>query len=316
MEKTKTLFDTIALSHITMLHGESKYEDWLYTIFHKENISSKIEEHFISGHFDSEEETVLAEVVKILGYNYSKLDTNSATRSYYFLANDYRDVCGLIFKRTSDGTKYIEVSLSTIDNTIVEKIDTYIKSIVIKRKTDGIFVISTKKTGLSLHSLGKLNYNFIEGNYENNVLSAYKYITNEYSKAQPYGRLSIVNGPPGTGKTNLIKGIISSVKNCLIVLLPSKFVSEVDSPALVTLLTEEKSDRYGTFNSKIDSGEEEDNTSRPILFIIEDADSCLVPRDRIKRIHDQFVAELYRWYFWFYVGFKNHCNNKRRENGI
>jgi ATP-dependent 26S proteasome regulatory subunit len=186
---------------------------------------------------------------------------------------------GLIFKQMSDGTKYVEVSLSTVDNSIVEKIDTYIKSIIIKRKTDGIFVISTKKTGLSLHSLGKLNYNFIKENYEEGVLSAYDYITAEYSKAQPYGRLSIVNGPPGTGKTNLIKGIISSVKNCLIVLLPAKFVSEVDSPALVTLLTEEKSDRYGTFNMKSDSPEEEDNSSRPILFIIEDADSCLVPRD-------------------------------------
>lgn len=199
----------------------------------------------------------------------------------------------------SDDTRYIEVSLSTTDDSIAEKINTYIKSIVVKRKTDGIFVISTKKTGLSLHSLGKLNYNFIEENYENNVLSAYKYITTEYSKPQPYGRLSIINGPPGTGKTNLIKGIISSVKNCLIVLLPAKFVSEVDSPALVTLLTEEKSDRYGTFNSEVDSREREDNSSRPILFIIEDADACLVPRDRIKRIYDKFVTELHRWYLWF-----------------
>jgi hypothetical protein len=76
-----------------MLHGESKYEDWLYTIFHKENFRSKIEEHFISGHFDSEEAAVLAEVQKILGYEYCKLDTNASMRSYYFLSTAYRDVC-------------------------------------------------------------------------------------------------------------------------------------------------------------------------------------------------------------------------------
>lgn len=93
MEKTQTLFDTIKLSHLSMLHGDSKYEDWLYTIFHKQNSGKQIQEHFMSGHLDAEEATVLNEVKNILGYNYSKLDTNPSMRSYFFLAENHKDLC-------------------------------------------------------------------------------------------------------------------------------------------------------------------------------------------------------------------------------
>ncbi len=83
-----------------------------------------------------------------------------------------------------------------------------------------------------------------------------------------------MNGIPGGGKTNLLKGVISSIKNSTVILLPAKFVVELDSPSIVSLLIEERSDRYGALN---DRDSKEKNT--PILFIIEDADDCLVPRD-------------------------------------
>jgi SpoVK/Ycf46/Vps4 family AAA+-type ATPase len=102
-------------------------------------------------------------------------------------------------------------------------------------------------------------------------------VVEQFNKEEPYGRLAIINGAPGGGKTFLVKNMISQMKDCLTVLLPSKLAGEIDSPALITLLAEEKSD-YGAFGSFSSDDLPGSHKQLPILFIIEDADACLVPR--------------------------------------
>ena len=78
----------------------------------------------------------------------------------------------------------------------------------------------------------------------------------------PRGRLSIIEGPPGTGKTFLLRSIISKVPKADVVFIPPHLVPLLGDPPFVPILT---------------SLSEESNG--PTVLICEDADSILVTRN-------------------------------------
>lgn len=134
-----------------------------------------------------------------------------------------------------------------------------------------IYTIGQDRTGFTLQDLGKINCDLIKDNYDPKIIDKTKYCIDQFNSETPNGRLTIINGQPGTGKTFLIKGMIPKFKNSLIVLLPSKLITEIDGPALASLFTEWK-DMYG-----YDEDGEQYNPS--IIFITEDADDCLTSRN-------------------------------------
>jgi len=86
-----------------------------------------------------------------------------------------------------------------------------------------------------------------------------------------------------THNSHLVRGIISSMKNSIVIILPSRLTGEIDGPELMQLILSERKDRYGMFNSNvagdvIPSLSKKKKRQSPFLFLIEDADSCLVPR--------------------------------------
>ena len=170
-------------------------------------------------------------------------------------------------------TESVEFEFTTAIPEVAVDVEKYIKENFSNDKKNAIYVIAQSSGGLNLHNLGVMDIPFQRENYSDHVVSGYDHVVKEFNKKEPFGRLAIFNGPPGTGKTYLLKSLIGQIKDCIIVLLPSKLVGEVDSPALITLLAEQKAE-YGTFDP-----EGEGKSSLPILFIIEDADACLVPRE-------------------------------------
>jgi hypothetical protein len=106
-----------------------------------------------------------------------------------------------------------------------------------KRNNENIYAISrTPKGGLDLMSLGKLEYTLEKENYEPDVVKEYEYILDEYSSPDPKGRLVILNGKPGVGKSHLVRGILSKMKNALVIILPSRLTGEIDGPELMQLI--------------------------------------------------------------------------------
>jgi hypothetical protein len=156
---------------------------------------------------------------------------------------------------------------------LVSEVEDFCKQNLVKKKENTVYVIAQGAGGLTLNSLGPIESVLERGNYDDHVLEGYDYLIGELNKKDPYGRLSIVNGPPGTGKTYLVRSLISSIKDCLVVLLPAKLVSEIDSPQLITMLAEEKAE-FGRFTDETGGAA----SKMPILFVVEDADACLAPR--------------------------------------
>jgi len=153
-----------------------------------------------------------------------------------------------------------------------------IKDLLYEKKKNDISMLTQSKSGYEFTSIGSINCPLEEKNYTQKVLDGIDHVVEEFSSEDPNGRLVILSGEAGTGKTYLIKGIIDKMdeKNDF-VFLPAKFISEIDGPSLIPLLLQRKYNSGYEFNDYDEAVEKPEKSS--LIFIIEDADYCLVSRD-------------------------------------
>lgn len=120
-----------------------------------------------------------------------------------------------------------------------------------------VFMLSTGRFGLSLRRVGRIAQKIERDNYDEQTLEDFDHVVSDISNPDPCGRLVLVHGSPGTGKTFFVRGLIEAAANVAFVLVPAQLVSQLTSPQLGTLLAKMK---IGT------------------CLIVEDADSLLVNR--------------------------------------
>lgn len=116
--------------------------------------------------------------------------------------------------------------------------------------------------GLQLRELGTVNEPMQEDNYDPTVVGGFHQVVADLSTKTPPGRLSLLAGPPGTGKSFFMRAVISSAPvDVRFVVLPASAVGSISAPSLLTTLIEEG-------HSK----------SHPTCLILEDADRGLAVR--------------------------------------
>ena len=118
-------------------------------------------------------------------------------------------------------------------------------------------VMSTTFNGLRISSAGYPGRELERDNYPDETLSSFDHVMEDLRSEYPCGKLVILRGAPGTGKTHLIRGMLHEKLDRTVVHLPPSLISQIDSPGFLTAL-----------------GHQEE----PILLIVEDADSCLIQR--------------------------------------
>lgn len=124
-----------------------------------------------------------------------------------------------------------------------------------------VFTLAKTMHGYDIRSIGLAGSPIERSNYNKEVLTAYDHIVEDLNSEAPSGRISIMAGPPGTGKTYLIRSLLSEVPKAAFVIVPPHLVEELGSPEILPSLAAAKSEMNG-----------------PIVMILEDADQCLVPR--------------------------------------
>jgi SpoVK/Ycf46/Vps4 family AAA+-type ATPase len=130
-----------------------------------------------------------------------------------------------------------------------------------KTRKNTVSVLISGMDGFYLTPVGTIDAPLMRENYTEEVLSGFDFVIKDLKSNNPFGRLSIINGPPGTGKTYLIRGIINELEKSTIVLIPPKMIAEIDGPSLLPTFISHKR-----------------RNKNPITLIIEDADACLAPR--------------------------------------
>jgi len=124
-----------------------------------------------------------------------------------------------------------------------------------------VYMMGSTPSGVQLMHVGMAGIPLVESNYSAEVMSTLTNCLTELKSRTPKGRLLLLSGPPGSGKTTLIRSLLNRLDSTII-FIPAGDVVNLSGPAIVPVLLN------GT------------PRHRPITFIVEDADSLIAIRER------------------------------------
>lgn len=115
----------------------------------------------------------------------------------------------------------------------------------------------------SLITLGRFEDTYEPENYDPQVIEQFDHLIEDLNSDSPRGRMAIIHGPPGTGKTYLLKAITQACPKALVIFVPNTLVSDLGNPELIEVFTEYRS-----------------STHQRIILLAEDADVIFRQRDK------------------------------------
>ena len=182
------------------------------------------------------------------------------TRNYV-----YRSVSGSSFgysimHETHEGEERVfgDLVFSTGKEEDFKEFEAWVKSVKVYKEENCCYAL-TVEDSYGLTALTQKKVEFIPENYSEEIVRKRQSILRNIESKEPRGRISILAGPPGTGKTKLIQSLIPDMgKKVRIVYLPTYLVSQIDSPKLLGFLLGQAAYKF--------------------VFLVEDCDSLLVPR--------------------------------------
>lgn len=175
---------------------------------------------------------------------------------YVYVWKDYSFV-NIDFNKHNNN---VTISGYYTDKIFINMIAVLEKEFVSKVKKNLVFTIMRSSSSLEIKSMGNGSAPLIVDNYLPEVLEEVDYVISAFSKTPPGGRICILNGEPGTGKTHLIRSILMRM-DCVFLIVPTNLIDSLDKPEFMPLLMNIKNEH-----------------EKPIIMIIEDGDVCLVPR--------------------------------------
>jgi hypothetical protein len=165
-----------------------------------------------------------------------------------------------------EGGRYADVSLASTHKDLFDKVAKLCAGILTHDNPKEGFVYALVKGamgGYGLTRVGAAGTPLERGNYDPKVLADYDHVVADLKAESPCGRLTIMAGEPGTGKTYLVRSLLSDIPKAAFVIVPPHMVRELGSPELLPAL----------------AGARHDGLNGPMALIIEDADKVLVNRE-------------------------------------
>lgn len=129
-------------------------------------------------------------------------------------------------------------------------------------KLGEIYTIASSSDGFYFSKMGSEGEEYIKTNYSDDHAEVRDYILEQLNSKKPNGRLNILFGPPGTGKTHFIKSLLGHVESSIFVYIPPHLVPEISNPSFITAIIEQR----------------RCYPNKKVIFVIEDADQVLATR--------------------------------------
>lgn len=214
---------------------------------------------------DSENETPMPISEKL-----AKFFLDKGARLYYkYLMDDGENAIYLwkdgIAETNTSGT-WASIRFMSYDEKLVQEVKNHFDGQWAPSEKRGhVYAIVRNGMHLSLSSIGNAGIPLVEGNYTPKVMEDYRYAIKDLKSESPSGRVVIMKGTPGTGKTHLVRAMLLEVPDAMFVLISPDVVKNLAGPELLPLLMNYRGGHTG-----------------PIVLLLEDADKCLVSRETDK----------------------------------
>ncbi len=176
----------------------------------------------------------------------------------------------------------VAVDVHTTDVEFLGAAQVFMEKVLSKRTKDNMgkaHVLATGYDGLTTQELGVVATPLELLNYNESVREGVKEILADLKSQLPNGKLTIIEGEPGTGKTFLIRQLISEVPEAFFVIIPPAMVDKLGDPGVIPVLLRLKSREDDMTDEEMIEKADSETKSNPIVLIVEDADQCLVKRD-------------------------------------
>jgi hypothetical protein len=164
---------------------------------------------------------------------------------------------------------HVAVNCAVLEESVRDQIRVWIREELkpIGSGRGSLYVMVKSMHGLALEAAGNIPGKIERENYKTKTVTEIDHAMSCLGSRDPCGRLVLLDGPPGTGKTYFIRGLVSEI-NAMFVLISPMLVSELSGPAVAPVLIS-RSENW-----------EEGSKNFPIILIMEDADHALVHRER------------------------------------
>lgn len=197
--------------------------------------------------------------------------------SFYVWDDDFEEIYvwenGAAFVTSADEGVQFGVNVVTTDYEFAESVRSFLhKNILRHQRTNQgkVFVLVQTESGVRPSPLGFAAVPLDIDNYDPTIQNAVLNVVADLQTPFPDGRLTILEGPPGCGKTFLIRSLVHEIPGAKFIFVPPAMVPNLGDPSLVSALL--------SLNEDNQHSENEDLYNGPTVLICEDADSILTTR--------------------------------------
>lgn len=173
--------------------------------------------------------------------------------------------CGCVTFSTVRYTKTHKIASIRIDlsdKTLRDDILSCYKSHELTACPSGVIkAIVQSDSGLTIRTIGEFSDPLVRSNYSHEVTRGYDTLLDEVQNPSPAGRLTVLSGPPGTGKSHLLRSLAFEGKVPLII-VPTALLGSLSSPQMIDVILSARQSK-----------------KQPTVLVLEDADRALVKRD-------------------------------------
>lgn len=214
--------------------------------------------YFNEGYSDTAFDLIMKKIEELKGRKiYENIYQATIGHSFLFAWDD------AMVEITNSKSKLTTINAISANQEITDACKEVAKLFSAPTKKGYVFAITKGATSLNLTRIGHAGMVLEKGNYSSKVIEDYDYVISDLKSKQPSGRVIIMEGQPGCGKSTMIRGILMDIQDGMFVIIPPNMVSSMGGPELLPLLLKNRE----TFGRK-----------GPTILILEDADQCLAPR--------------------------------------